>query len=123
VFREIKLLPPRTPGARRLVVQRQSEDEKTIQTELLLNKIYNSDHTINKAITGSYLRKKINTQFILLNKWLSKFYEEDALDAEREDALERIKVLMSNKSQYSSFVKWCILDDEELVVLLEGFIN
>jgi hypothetical protein len=123
VFRTIKLLPPRTPGARRLVVERQSEGARAIETEQLLEKIYNSEHTVNKAVTGSYLRKKINTQFILFNKWLIIYYAEDSLDNERVDALERIKVLMSNKSQYSAFIKWCVIEDDELRLLLESFIN
>jgi hypothetical protein len=123
VFRQIKLLPPRTPGAKKLVVERQSDDAKTIQTEQLLEKIYNSEHTVNKAVTGSYLRKKIHTQFVLLTKWLNTYYAEDALDAERDDALERVKVLMSNKSQYSAFIKWCVLDDEDLCELLLPFIE
>ncbi|ABZ74646.1 conserved hypothetical protein [Shewanella halifaxensis HAW-EB4] len=123
VFREIKLLPPRTPGARKLVVERQSEDARSVETEQLLEKIYNSDHTVNKAVTGSYLRKKINTQFALFHKWLNVYYAEDALEAEREDALERIQVLMSDQSQYSAFIKWCILDDEDLNELLGPLIN
>jgi len=123
VFRKIKLLPPRTPGAKTLVVERQNDDERTKETEKLLKKIYNSDHTINKSITGSYLRKKIHTQFRLLNKWLTIFYTEDSLEHEREDALERVKVLMSDKAQYSAFIKWCILEDTELSELLKTSID
>ncbi|MEJ2795129.1 hypothetical protein WAE56_17115 [Iodobacter sp. LRB] len=122
VFRAIKLLPPRTPNTE-IVVESQNDDDKTIQTAKLLNKIYNSDHTVNKAVTRSYLRKKIYTQYTLFQKWLIKYYAEDSLLAERENALERVKVLMSNESQYSAFIKWCILDDNNLSKELEAWID
>lgn len=122
VFRSIKLLPPRTPNSK-VVVERQNNDAKTIETEQLLEKIYNSNHTVNKAITVSYLRRKINTQFSLFFKWLNKYYAEESLDAEREEALERIKVLMSNQAQYSAFIKWCVLDDDDLRQRLEHLID
>lgn len=121
VFRAIKLLPPRTPGAK-LLVERQNQDPRTIETEKLLDKIYNSDHTVNKAVTGNYLRRTINTQFILFHKWLTIYYAEDSLEAERLDALERIKVLLSDQSRYSAFIKWCVLDDNDLYDLLKDYI-
>jgi 5-methylcytosine-specific restriction endonuclease McrA len=123
VFRAIKLLPPRTPGAKKIVVERQNEDACTIETENLLDRIYNSENTVNKSITGSFLRKKIHTQYIIFIKWVTKYYAGDALETERIEALERIKVLMSNQSQFSAFIKWCVLEDEDLFERLGTYID
>lgn len=123
VFREIKLLPPRTPGVKKLVVQRQSAAEKTIETEKLLEKIYNSEHTINKSVTGSYLRKKIFIQFSKFFGYVTTYMDTEELPEKRSEALEYIKVLISNESQYSAFIKWCVLEDEYLSKQLGALIN
>ncbi|MBC3806824.1 hypothetical protein H8K52_05615 [Undibacterium seohonense] len=123
VFRAIKLLPPRTPGAKKVVVERQNEDARTRETEMLLERIYNSEHTVNKAITASFLRKKIYNRYIKFLQLVNRYYADDTLDDERTDALARIKVLMSDQLEFSAFIKWCVLEDEELVELLGSFIE
>lgn len=69
VLRAIMHMPPVTPYAQKLRIEAQVDDEKTNSTVELLDKIFNSNHTPNKAVTASFLRKKIHEQY---NKLLGK---------------------------------------------------
>ncbi|WP_417798038.1 HNH endonuclease [Terasakiella pusilla] len=123
VVRAIKHKPPMTAYARKLDIEAQSNDQKTQMTAELLDRVFNSDHTPNKAVTASFLRHKVFDRYNLLLDQLNKYYAPVALDKEKEEALERIKLLIAPTAPYSAFISWCILEDEELRPLLDGYIG
>lgn len=123
VLRAIKHLPPRTPFAKNLLIEAQSDDAKTQLTAELLNKVFNSDHTYNKKVSAVSLRKKVFAQYNLLFEQMNEYYKPLALPRDKEDAIERIKLLLKASSPYSAFISWCILEDDELGPMLYDFIG
>lgn len=123
VVRAVKHLPPSTPYAKHLPIEAQYDDEKTQLTAELLNKVFNSEHTANKKITSSFLRRKVFDQYNLLFKELNNYYAPMSLPEEKAIAVERIKLLLKPTSPYSAFISWCIIEDEELGPMLKDFIG
>ncbi|EGR2844251.1 hypothetical protein DBT73_RS15105 [Vibrio parahaemolyticus] len=123
VSRLIKLLPPHTPYSKNIQVEATSSAPQVNETRVLLDKIYNSEHTINKRVTGSFIRKKIFTQYKLLLEQLNIYYAEFATEEDMRLAVERIKVLCDKKSAYSAFIRWCIYDDEKLGPMLKDYMD
>lgn len=119
VCRAIKHLPASTPYAKRVQVIAIAKDIKTEETQKLLEKIYNSEHTVNKKVSGAFLRKKIFDQYNLLLDQVNDFYSPTATKPEKEVSISKIKVLTDSSAPYSAFMRWCILEDEKLCVLLE----
>ena len=76
--------------------------DKTRETKELLNKIYNSEHTVNKKISGSFLRRNIFKQYNLLLDQINQYTSPVATDMDKSSSLERMKVLI-NKSWLSLF--------------------
>ena len=112
-----------TPYARQLLIQARNGDDKTKLTAELLNKVFNSEHTPNKAVSASFLRKKVFDQYNLLLTQLQKYYDPVALPEEKENAVDRIKLLLKASSPYSGFISWCIMEDGELGPMLDDFIG
>ena len=123
VVRAIKHLPPSTPFAKKLIIEAQNNDGKTQLTAELLARVFNSEHTPNKEISGTFLRKKVFTQYNLLLDQLNKYYDPVALEDEKTMAIERIKLLLKASSPYSAFISWCIIEDQELGPILHDFIG
>lgn len=119
----IKLLPPHTPYTKKVFIMAMNQDKKTVTTAKLLDKIYNSEHTINKEITGSFLRRRIYDQLQYLHKNIRKYFSPDATTSEKKLAIEKMRELTSESSAYSAFVIHSILDDEELCDLVFEKIN
>ncbi|MBS4148801.1 HNH endonuclease [Pseudomonadota bacterium DY0742] len=122
VLRAIKHLPPNTPYAKTVQIVPNIDSAPALSTTELLDKIYNSEHTVNKKVSGSYLRKKIFDQYNLLLTQISDYYKPLATQEEKITAIERIKILIREDQPYSAFMNWCILEDEELSELLKEFI-
>lgn len=114
----IKLIPPHTPYSKKVTIEALSNDTKTLNTAKLLDKIYNSEHTVNKEITGSFLRRKIYDQLEILLRNIRDYIAPDATPSEKEVAIEKMKLLSSPESEFSAFMKHSILDDQELNVLV-----
>lgn len=57
----IKLLPPRALEGPVLIQPQIENDNKCSNTAQLLEKVYNSEHTPNKSITGAYLRTRLES--------------------------------------------------------------
>lgn len=121
VFRVIKHLPPATPYAKKVQIVSVTQDISAIRTQELLDKIFNSEHTVNKKVSGSYLRRKIFDQYNLLLSQICNYYAPLATHGEKDLAIEKIKVLLDNSAPYSAFIRWCILEDKELSPILEPF--
>ena len=123
VVRTVKHLPPSTPYAKQLQIEAQLDDDKTNLTAELLNKVFNSEHTPNKAVSSSYLRRRVFDQYNLLLTQLNNYYDPVALPKEKAVAIERIKLLLKATSPYSAFISWCIIEDKELEPILRDFIG
>jgi len=123
VLKAIKHLPPITPYAKTVQIVINLDSAPAKATQELLNKIYNSEHTVNKKVSGSYLRKKIFDQYNLLLTQINNYYNPVATQAEKDATIERIKLLISKEQPYSAFMNWCILEDDKLSQLLEEAIN
>lgn len=123
VLRLIKHVPPITPYAKCLRIEPQCDDEKTKLTAELIEKVFNSTHTPNKTVSASFLRKRVFQQFNLFLDLQREYFDELTLPAEKETALERMKLLIKASSQYCAFISWCVLDDDELAPLLDEYIG
>ena len=123
VLRLIKHVPPITPYAKCLRIEPQNDDEKTKLTAELIEKVFNSTHTPNKTVSASFLRKRVFQQFNLFLDLQREYFDELTLPAEKETALERMKLLIKASSQYCAFISWCVLDDDELAPLLDEYIG
>ena len=123
VIQAIKHLPPTTPYAKHLQIEAQYDDDKTKLTAELLDKIFNSEHTPNKAISASFLRKRVFDQYNLLLTQLNNYYDPVSLPEEKANAVARIKILLKATSPYSAFISWCIIEDSELGPILQDFIG
>lgn len=123
VFRAIKHLPPATPYAKNVQIVAMFDDEKTNTSRELLDKVYNSEHTVNKKVSGAFLRRKIFDQYNLLLDQINNYYSPTATGAEKENSIEKIKVLIDKSSAYSAFIRWCILEDEKLSPFLAELMN
>lgn len=118
VCRAIKHLPPATPYARNVRIEAMEDSIQAQKTTELLDRIYNSESTINKRISGSWLRKKVFNQYNLLLDQVNKYYDPIATKTEKELAIEKMKILIDGESPYSAFARWCILEDEKLEPLI-----
>ena len=123
VFRAIKLSVPTSPKAKRVDIQAMNADPKTIKTAELLKEIFNNNNTINKHITAAYLRELVFKRYNELITQLNRYYGQDSSEKERQDSLEKMKEIIKRNKPYSAFVRWCILEDEELAPLLEPLMD
>lgn len=122
-FRSVKHQPPITPYAQHVHIMAMNGDKRTLETKAILDKIFNSEHTVNKKVSGSFLRRKIFDQYNLLLTQINNYYFPVATTIEKENAIERIKVLIHKSAPYSAFIRWCILDDSELGPLLQDLMD
>lgn len=123
VVRAIKHVPPATAYAKHLQIEAQCDDDKTQRTAELIDKIFNSSHTPNKAISAAFLRTKVFNQYNLLLEQSRIYHDSMALPEQKVIAIERIKLLLSPTSPYSAFINWCIIEDQVLGPMLKDFIG
>lgn len=112
VSKKIKILPPGSPYAKKMLIEPNTQDDVVLNTATLLNKIYNSEHTINKEVTGSFLRKKVFDEMIDLTMHMLNYLKKDTLEIEKPIILLRIKKLTESESPFSSVATSQILEDE-----------
>ncbi|MEI7052142.1 HNH endonuclease [Pseudomonas koreensis] len=123
VFRAIRHVPPITPYAKTAQLLSMSADPKVELSRQLLDRVYNSDHSVNKRVSGAFLRRKVFYQYNLLLDQINSYYNPVSTNSERETSLERMQKLIHRSAPYSAFIRWCILDDAELSDLLVGFMD
>lgn len=123
VFQLIKHLPPHTPYQSKIIIQAMSEDSRTVETAELLDEIFNTDKTINKKITGKYLRKKIFQKYNRFLELINTYFDDELSQKSKDDALERLQVLVSKKQEFSAFIRWIVLEDAQLAGLLGPHID
>ncbi len=123
VLRLIKHHPPLTPYSAQVLIEASNDDPKTIETANLIRKVFNDDNTGNKAVTATYLRKKVFKRYAKLVEQMNIYEDEDSLQEEKTYALEKIKNLMSRRQEYSAFLRWAILGSPELLELVKDSID
>ncbi|ENR6205123.1 hypothetical protein ACEWN4_001024 [Serratia marcescens] len=107
----ISILPPTTPYAKKIPITALNDDQKVVNTTDLLERIYNSEHSINKEVTGSFLRRKIFDEMRKISDHMNKYLETDALQEEKDIALRKIKKLTEADAPYSAVAKHQVLND------------
>ncbi|EPA1256010.1 HNH endonuclease [Enterobacter bugandensis] len=123
VWNRIKLLPGFSARAKKVTVEPLFNDKKTITTADLLEKVYNSDHTINKRLTSAALRSQITKTTQKLIRNIIEYYEDDTPIERKLYLIEKIKVLIRRDAKFSAFCRWIVLDDAELCEILEPFMD
>lgn len=121
-LRSIKHLPPRTPGSK-IDIEATNQLPATLETAELLDKVYNAVNTANKAITASYLRKKVFKRYNLFLRYLDVYMDELTADEKKSEAREVIGKILKKQGEFSAFIRWLILDDENLKKDFEDFID
>ncbi len=123
VSRAIKLSPPLSPYARSISITVELGSERAESTSRLLNKVFNSEHTINKRMTAASLRRRVFEQYSILQKQMEQYFSPVATEGDKLNAIEKMKILIDRSSPYSAFIRWCILEDDKLAGLLEEFMD
>lgn len=123
VFRLIKQLPPHTPYQSKIIIEPMATDDKTTETADLLDEIFNTEKTINKKITGKYLRKKVFHKYNRFLELVNEYLDDELPQERKDEALVRLQVLMSRKQEFSAFIRWVVLEDEYLHELLGNSID
>lgn len=116
VCRSIKLLPPYTPSAKKIIVKAMIQGDKTTETCSLLEKVYNSEHTVNKSITGAYLRQKVFTRLNKFFEYVNTYLDPEDLTTSKEKDVARDKIenLLQESQEFSAFLRWVVLEDSVL---------
>ncbi|MEO8169942.1 MAG: hypothetical protein ABI575_03660 [Oxalobacteraceae bacterium] len=111
-----------TPGAK-VQIQAMDANSRTVETAYLLDKIYNSeDKSFNKRLTSVYLRKGIYLKVVRFLDQVSIYFDDETTSTNKNDALERMQTFMGSEQEYSAFLRWMVLDDENLELLLRSSI-
>ena len=119
VYRSLRLLPPYTPYAGNIVVEARVDNPKAASTVDLLKKVYNGKGTVNKAVSGEFLRMKIFESLNKLQTHVAIWYSYDSLPNEKDIAIERIRLLIQPEAPYSAFMRDVLLEDDKLRFLVE----
>lgn len=123
VWDRIKLLPGFSYRAKKINITPLFDDDKTRITAELLDKVYNSDHTISKRLTSAALRSQITITTQKLIKNINEYYEDDTPKQQKKYLLEKMKTMIRRDAAFSSFCRWIIIDDAELSEMLEPFMD
>lgn len=122
-FRSIKLLPPISPRSKTVTIAPTNNNAGTIKTAELLEKIFNSHHTVNKRISSEFLRSKVFKQYNLLLDQMNLYFGPVATPEDKAISIERMKVLIQRDMPYSAFIRWCILEDAVLAPILANLMD
>lgn len=118
----VRHIPPHTPNQNRLTIEAMASDQKTVNTTKLIDEIFNTEQTINKKVTGAYLRKSVYRRYNRLLELINQFFDDESSDSIKADALSRLQVLMSKQQEFSAFLRWVVKGDAVLNELLGKFI-
>lgn len=118
VFAALRHIPPLTPYQEKLIIQATDSDPKTQETARLVDEVFNTNATINKKITGAYLRKKVFQRYNKFIELLNIYYDEELSQEKREEAASRMKQTVSKKTEFSAFIRWIVMEDEDLKKIL-----
>ncbi|WP_455843715.1 hypothetical protein [Pantoea agglomerans] len=122
VYRSLRLLPPYTPYAGKIVVEPRINNPKVESTVDLLLKIYNGKGTVNKAVSAEFLRTKIFESLNILMDLVRLWHSPISLDHEKQEALARMRLLIKPDAPYSAFMRDVLFDDNKLKFLVDELV-
>ena len=123
VLRAIRHVVPQTPFAGTVVMEAKDEDQKTLETCRLIDKVFNETNTANRCITRKDLIKRVYKQYSKFLTHLNMYIDDDSLLVDKNNALDHLKHMMRKEQEYSAFIRWTVLDAAELKEILERHIN
>ncbi|MEE4222145.1 HNH endonuclease [Pseudomonas viridiflava] len=110
IWRMIEHIPPTSPGGT-VRIAPTFDDERTRSTAKLIFRVFNEDNTGNKQVTSTYLKKKLFSEYAELVKHMNTFIDPRSLEDEKQDAVKRIRHMMTESQEYSAFMRWAVVDD------------
>lgn len=119
VYRSLKLLPPFTPYAKRLIIEARVRNADVDSTVELLDKIYNGTISVNKAVTSAFIRARIFERLCRLQGFVVTWYSDESLADEKKVALDKIRMLIGPDAPYSAFMRDVLYEDEKLRFLID----
>lgn len=119
VYKSLKMLPPRSPSALSVQIEKRLDLPGVDDTVELLNRVYNSDRSVNKQVSSDYLRRKVFERLNKLYVHILKWYSDESLDHEKDDAIQRIKLYLKPSAPYSAFMRDLIFEDKKLKYLID----
>ncbi len=119
VYRALRLLPPYTPFGAKIIVEARVNSEKVHKTVELLDKVYNGRISVNKSVSGEFLRQKIFESLNRLQDLVRKWYSLESLPHEKEDAILRMRQLIKPDAPYSAFMRDVLFEDAKLKYLVD----
>ncbi|MBS7131962.1 MAG: HNH endonuclease [Clostridium sp.] len=123
VHKSLRLLPPRTPHAASLEISSRVHSPEALKTVELLSEVYNNTKTVNKEASAEFLRERIFEQYTKLYKYIMIWYSPESFQAEKDDALERMKLFIFSSSPYSAFMRDLLLEDDKLKKLVDELVD
>ncbi|HFJ9441221.1 TPA: HNH endonuclease [Bacillus albus] len=109
----IKITPTVLNYRAELIIEAQSQDEATLDTVALLNKVYNGT-TVQKKIEASNIRKNIINEILSLINLINE-YDEANSPQKKERLEEEILDILHDRSEFTSIKRWYIRNIPELV--------
>jgi uncharacterized protein (TIGR02646 family) len=91
-------------------------------TVSLIDNVFNLANTANRKITRKSLRKRLFRVIVKFQKELFTFCDEDSTPDEKAKARNKIVHFLRCEQEYSAFVRWIILDDEDLIKEFDQYI-
>ncbi len=87
---------------------------------ILLRKVYNGKGTVNKAVSAEFSEGEDFLKVLnRLQEYVRRWYSNESLPAEKEDALERMRLLIKPDAPYSAFMRDVLFEDDKLRFLVE----
>lgn len=100
----------------KVIIERNSSDEKVVNTVNLLDEIYNkcSETAGVRTAESINLRKKLLKELRSFQDSLFVYYDEDELDEDREKARKQIIKHLRSRSEFTAF-KRCLVKEKEII--------
>jgi hypothetical protein len=97
-------------------------DISTKNTTVLLEKIYNGEHTVNKTFASENLREALLKEIKKFGTALENYFDETSSDIEKQNAKRNIQKRLSAESAFTAFKIWIIKENTYLVNEFQDFL-
>ena len=113
---------PKSPNSK-IHIRAQDQSPPTVETAELLDKVFNNDDTANRKITRKYIRKKVFAVASKFLKEITTYSDPDTPPQKKQEAFEQIEHFLRDEQEFSVFLRWVILDDDDLSLAFQNHIN
>jgi hypothetical protein len=97
-------------------------DISTKNTTVLLEKIYNGEHTVNKTFASENLREALLKEIKEFGRALENYFDETSSDIEKQKAKRNIQKRLSAESAFTAFKIWIIKENTHLLNEFQHFL-